>query len=356
MLMTNKLKYDTPVLTMGGVDIGYSNEIKILGLTIDSKLTFNSHVADVCKKDLNIYKQLSRAAKITWGLHPEVIRLIYVATVEPVIMYAASAWAEATKKLGIQKHLNAVQRGFAQKLTRAYRTVSLNSALVLAGILPLDLRIQETAALYEARKRAPPPSLRDAEIERVVAYADTPHPAEHMDLQFISLADQQQVEEHSNYAVKIFTDGSKIDGKVGAALSLWDRTSQFKAVKLKLSQHCTVYQAELLAICRATRIIRDRRETSFGIYSDSRSALETIVNSNAPHPLAAETRSNLSHCKSQNKLVSLFWIKAHAGLEGNEQADKLAKEAAQTLKCKPHFDLCPVSFVKRQIRMDTLEE
>ncbi|XP_048481539.1 uncharacterized protein LOC125489547, partial [Plutella xylostella] len=131
---------------------------------------------------------------------------------------------------------------------------------------------------------------------------------------------------------------------------------QIKAIKLKLSPHCTVYQAELLAICRATRVIKDRKEESFGIYSDSRSALETIANNYAPHPLAVETRCNLNQCKLQNKQVSLFWIKAHAGLEGNEQADALAKQAAKDLKCKPHYDQCPVSFVKRQIRMDSLEE
>ncbi|XP_037962433.2 uncharacterized protein LOC119690772 [Plutella xylostella] len=357
MIVTNKLKYDTPALSMGGVDIGFSKEIKILGLTIDDKLTFNSHVAEVCKKALNIYKQLSRAAKVSWGLHPEVIRLIYTATVEPIIMYAASAWAPATKKLGIQKHLNAVQRGFAQKLTKAYRTVSLNSALLLAGILPLDLRIQEAAALYEAR-RGKEPELRhgEGEVELVTAYAETPHPAEHMELEFINLVDQQQVEAHNCQAVKIYTDGSKIDGKVGAALSLWNNEAQFKAIKLKLSPYCTVYQAELLAICKATRVILDRQETSFGIFSDSRSALETIVNHNTRHPLATEARSNLSRCKSQNKTVNLFWIKAHAGLEGNEAADKLAKEAAKTLKRKPHYEQCPVSFVKRKIRMDSLAE
>ncbi|XP_048483908.1 uncharacterized protein LOC125490015 [Plutella xylostella] len=271
-------------------------------------------------------------------------------------MYAACAWAPATRKLGIQKHLNAVQRGFAQKLTRAYRTVSLNSALLLAGILPLDLRIQESAALYEARKKVPPLSLRDVEIERVVAYAEAPHPAMHMKLEFTNLVDQQQVETHTNHAVNIYTDGSKIDGKVGAALSIWNGAGQIKAIKLKLSPHCTVYQAELLAICRATRVIKDRKEESFGIYSDSRSALETIANNYAPHPLAVETRCNLNQCKLQNKQVSLFWIKAHAGLEGNEQADALAKQAAKDMKCKPHYDQCPVSFVKRQIRMDSLEE
>ncbi|CAH2208052.1 jg10111, partial [Pararge aegeria aegeria] len=50
MTITNRLKYDTPVLRMGGIDIGMSREIKILGLTIDHKLTFNKHIDETCQK------------------------------------------------------------------------------------------------------------------------------------------------------------------------------------------------------------------------------------------------------------------------------------------------------------------
>lgn len=297
MLITRKLKYDTPLLSMGGVRIGMSREIKILVLTIDHKLTFNSHTANVCKKALNIYKQLSRVAKISWGLHPDVIRVIYEATVVPVITYAASVWATEAKKLGMRKLLNAVQQGFAQKLCTAYRTVSLNSALVLAGILPLDLRIQEAAALYEAKRGVPQPVLGDWEMEQQVAFAQAPHPTETMSLEFKCLEYRRDVDNHKNQAVRIFTNGSKIEGKVGAALSIWNGEAETRALKLKLSPYYTVYQAELLAVCRASWEIAKSTERSFGVYSDSRSALETIINHRSFHPLAVETRRNIRDSK-----------------------------------------------------------
>lgn len=170
------------------------------------------------------------------------------------------------------------------------------------------------------------------------------------------MEDQQQVESHNAQGIRIFTDGSKIDGKVGVALSLWSNDVETKNLKLKLSSYCTVFQAELLAIYKATGEIIKGKDTSYGIYSDSRSALETVANIRSLNPLATKIRGNLIDIKKQQKKVELFWIKAHAGLVGNERADVLAKDAALKNKTKPNYDRCPVSFVKRQIRLETLDE
>ncbi|XP_069359592.1 uncharacterized protein [Maniola hyperantus] len=356
MVMTRKLKYDDPRLRMGGVDIALSGEIKLLGLIIDQKLTFNAHVASVCKRAVAFYHQLARAAKVSWGLHPEVVRIIYIAVVEPVVLYAASVWAPAVDKIGIRKQLNVVQRGFAQKLCRAYRTVSLNSALLLAGILPLNLRVREAATLYEARKGVPQREIGDREVERMSSAFCSPHPAGHIDLEFKCLMNQEQLVANNDHDFNIYTDGSKIEGKVGAALSIWSGAVETKTLKLALPAYCTVYQAELLAICRAARMAAINLAGSVGIYSDSLSALQTLQNPKALHPLAVEARGFLRDALIQNKRISLFWIKAHAGLEGNERADHLAKEAALKSKRKFDYDGCPVSFVKRSIRKRSLEE
>ncbi|GBP48764.1 Putative 115 kDa protein in type-1 retrotransposable element R1DM [Eumeta japonica] len=81
MVLTKKLKYDDPVVHMNGEQISLVGEIRLLGLTIDIKLTFIPHVAKACKKAINIYKGLARAAKATWGLSPEVVRTIYITVI-----------------------------------------------------------------------------------------------------------------------------------------------------------------------------------------------------------------------------------------------------------------------------------
>ncbi|XP_047995474.1 uncharacterized protein LOC125233477 [Leguminivora glycinivorella] len=85
-------------------------------------------------------------------------------------------------------------------------------------------------------------------------------------------------------------------------------------------------------------------------------ALQTTTNPASRHPLAVESREMIKSCKQQNKNLSLFWIKAHAGLPGNERADELAKAAALKLKKSPDYSLCPISFAKRNIRGETRKE
>ncbi|CAH2087894.1 unnamed protein product [Euphydryas editha] len=184
------------------------------------------------------------------------------------------------------------------------------------------------------------------------------HPAEHIDLELKRLVDQEQLDANSDYDIKIFTDGSKIEGRVGAALSVWSGEVETKALKLALPSFCTVYQAELLAICKAAWMAAEHSPStrSVGIYSDSLSALDTITNSSALHPLAVEARGYLRKALNQSKCISLFWIKAHAGLEGNERADYLAREAATESKTRFDYESCPVSFVKRSIRMRSLDK
>lgn len=357
MVITRKLKYDSPLLTMGGIDIGLSDEIKILGLTIDKGLTFNAHATNMCKKVQGLYKQLCRAAKVSWGLHPQVIKTIYTAVVEPVVTYAASAWAPATKKLGVRKQLSSIQRSFAQKITRAYRTVSLNSAMILAGVLPLDLRIQEAADLYMAKRGVfhQLPGDRSIEVKLQYAAQQREHPACGAVIGYSHLENPQSdsTAGQSSAITLIYTDGSRIEGKVGAAVSIWEGGTEVKFRKLKLESYCTVFQAELYALEVATQWALENIKSEIWILSDSRYALDLIKSGKVSHPLAYSIRKNIGAVRAQGRTIKLYWIKAHAGNEGNERADSLAKQAALNSKTAATYDACPVSYAKRMIRAET---
>ncbi|GBP55983.1 Putative 115 kDa protein in type-1 retrotransposable element R1DM [Eumeta japonica] len=111
-MVTRKLKYDLPIIRMAGKPIELVNVLKVLGLTIDKSLTFKTHVAAICRRVTDIYKQLACAAKVTWGLNPEIIRTIYVAVVALIVLNAST----------------------------------------LSGLISLDLRELESAGLYKHKR------------------------------------------------------------------------------------------------------------------------------------------------------------------------------------------------------------
>ncbi|GBP65877.1 Putative 115 kDa protein in type-1 retrotransposable element R1DM [Eumeta japonica] len=81
----------TGVIRISNTEIALVDEIRLLGLTINKRLTFTPHVVKACKKAANIDKGIARAANATWGLSPEIVRTIYVAVIEPIVMYASCA-------------------------------------------------------------------------------------------------------------------------------------------------------------------------------------------------------------------------------------------------------------------------
>lgn len=125
---------------------------------------------------------------------------------------------------------------------------------------------------------------------------------------------------------------------------------------MKLENYCTVYQAEMYALYRATQLVLDSDEMEASILSDSRSALEAIKNPKTFHPLAFKIRQALEKLNDRDRPVRLFWIRAHKGAEGNERINELAKQAALRTKTKALYDACPISHIKRALRQDTLEE
>ncbi|CAH2106387.1 unnamed protein product [Euphydryas editha] len=357
MVITRKLKYDTPIVHMSGTRLRLVEEIKLLGLIIDSKLTFNAHVSATCKKAADIYKTLACAARVSWGLNGEIIRTIYVAVIEPIVLYAASAWSPAAEKLSIRKQLDSLQRGFAQKICKAYRTVSLTSALVLSGLLPLDLRIREAAMLYKTKKGhcvdfLPP----GRELERRVGPMQNPHPSLLITTEYERLEslNPQILEEHHIDGPLIYTDGSKIEGKVGAALTWWDQGREVRHSTFRLESHNTVFQSEMYALFRAVDMARQSKEGSINILSDSRSSLDLLRSPSVTHPLAIEMKRCIRQIREEKRSVRFFWLKAHVGTPGNERVDELAKKAALKKKTAPDYDKVAMSYVRRQIREETV--
>ncbi|KAJ8706788.1 hypothetical protein PYW07_012866 [Mythimna separata] len=165
----------------------------------------------------------------------------------------------------------------------------------------------------------------------------------------------ETLETHRVTGPQIYTDGSKIEGKVGAALTWWEGGKESMSSTFGLEPHNTVFQSEMYALFRAVRLAKESRAASISILSDSRSSLDLLKRPSVTHHLALQIKSCLSEIREEGRKVRLFWLKAHVGTAGNERADELAKQAALT-KETADYDKVPVSYVRRKIREGSVKK
>ena len=72
------------------------------------------------------------------------------------------------------------------------------------------------------------------------------------------------------------------------------------------------------------------------ILSDSQAALTALSNSKLKSQTVKNASIALNSLKLRCESVRLAWIKAHAGLQGNEEADQAAKEGANGQNVTKH--------------------
>ena len=128
--------------------------------------------------------------------------------------------------------------------------------------------------------------------------------------------------------LNIYTDGSKIDQRVGAGYVMYHFRSRIREEKFNLPEYATVFQAELLAIREAAIGLKQMGEFRYvRILVDSQAALHSLILRRVESRLVMETITALNEA-AEGRTIILNWTMAHVGTTGNEYADELAKAGA----------------------------
>jgi ribonuclease HI len=138
--------------------------------------------------------------------------------------------------------------------------------------------------------------------------------------------------EIAHNVINIFTDGSKIGGKVGAAAVIIEDDIVLHQSKYRLHERCSNNQAEQTAILKALEDIQNLQlaedtEKIVVANIDSKVTLDTLQNRNKHYILIGNMRKEIKRLLDQQWTVLFNWVKAHVGIEGNEMADRLVKMA-----------------------------
>ena len=95
----------------------------------------------------------------------------------------------------------------------------------------------------------------------------------------------------------------------------------------RISDHTSVYTAELFGILKALLWIKDTRQARSVILSDSLSGIQSITNrtSKSRPDLLRDIQEVYTDIVNAGLEVTIEWIPGHTNSSGNEAADRLAK-------------------------------
>ncbi|KAJ8975982.1 hypothetical protein NQ317_016228 [Molorchus minor] len=125
----------------------------------------------------------------------------------------------------------------------------------------------------------------------------------------------------------VYTDASIT--LAGAGAGIYSEALDIRKA-YKLTEGCSALQAEICAIREAARLIGeiDSPPGDVIIYSDSQAAIKSIASKMTRSKVALSCREALSWIRGCR--VELRWVPGHRNVKGNVEADRLAKQAAES--------------------------
>ncbi|XP_060853539.1 uncharacterized protein LOC132931653 [Rhopalosiphum padi] len=124
---------------------------------------------------------------------------------------------------------------------------------------------------------------------------------------------------------RIYTDASKIHNNVGIAV-----VSNKDTYTYKLSSDYTSCEAEAVAILRALDYALAENFNNYIILSDSLSTISCIQNINTASDVVNSILCLIHAHQLKGNLMHLIWIPSHNAIEGNDIADRLARQIAMS--------------------------
>ncbi|KAL5262710.1 hypothetical protein ACHWQZ_G008195 [Mnemiopsis leidyi] len=293
-------------LQVDDTEIEIRNTTKFLGVTLDSKLSWNEHIDQKCKKAKGILLQCRRAIGPSWGFNPQTMKWIYTAVVRPTLTYAAMTWINGLYKQHNLAKLKSVQRLANILITGALPSTPGDPLNSITNTIPIDLCIEEEAALGFLR-------LKSNNQWRI----------------------EPMINEKGN-----LTTHTKLCKKLLSGVNLADREqdqgwrNELKPGGATFLQKSLVQMPIQCSLGGASRHLA-REDTSFGTeipvlddYREPEPNAETILCYTDGSKMDDKRARNELHKLGKDNNVLLRWILAHKGYLGNEKADELAKKGS----------------------------
>jgi len=336
-----------PTIKINNKTISFKTEIKYLGVVLDSALHFMPHLIHIGER-IHIYNNnINRVSNKYWGITSEMLRVWYITVIEQLLLYAAVIWFPHLTFHGVRR-LISIQRQCLVKILKCYKCVSNPVLFLLAGIPPIDIKINtiinknkiinESQSVYIGHEYI---STNEIEKCNIKYNIKTNHFPSNLCWSEASIVIK------SGCRLVAFSDGSKTDKGVGLGLVVFHNSKIIFTKMIKLKTDNTVFQAEARAILEILIWFKDTNHREILICSDSLSSVEALrsVYPRSPIILQIHTLCN----DMPNRKIHLSWIKAHVGHLGNEIADTLAGDSVELARDSVTIPY-PISIINNYIK------
>ena len=141
-------------LYLGGKRLQFVKESKLLGITIDDRLTFNTHLGLLRTKAKKRMAAIASTCGKTWGGSTAAIRTAYTAHVRSALTYGSSVWYPLISETKCEQ-LEQVQYAAARTITGCWKRTNVADLLLEANLTPLSVQYETRimSAVERARHR-----------------------------------------------------------------------------------------------------------------------------------------------------------------------------------------------------------
>ena len=356
VLFTLRKSKATKKVKVNNAPIEFSKEAKYLGMILDEKLSFSSHINQKVMKCKQHLFAIRNMVGQKWGTNAHLMRWAYTGIIRPKLTYGCHVWSHKITKT-LEQKLARLNRLCCLNLAPVKRSTPTAGLEMIYNLLPLDLYVKRTASITfnRIRKQVNPVwdgigtktgklghlkgcekdlsllGLLDIPTDKITAIHSW---TKHFEILDFEMYKNDSSEKISNM-IYCYTDGSKVGEKSGFGFNIRRENKSRTDHWEYLGKWATVFQAEVTAITRVSQSLKKQYSSNIIIRSDSQAALLAIKSNQVESVVVKDCIVSLNNLAMQGNKIKLQWIKAHVGHLGNEAADKNAKRGAEEASSGP---------------------
>ena len=160
---TSIVKHLPNRLIVGTHRVPFGFKAKYLGVVLDSKLTWQTHIDNNVNRAKQYLYILRKAISKKWGPKPKYLKWAYNAIVLPRLTYGCLAWGNAITTTNMVNKVNSINRLAAGMLSNTRHSTPRAALEIMYNLMPIPLVIKGEAMTSYIRNRE---ALRDGNRDK----------------------------------------------------------------------------------------------------------------------------------------------------------------------------------------------